>query len=189
MLALLTGSLSLALVGLGFWALQLQGQNNSSFRDIPWDGREPPRPEVNTDQAEMPEAPPRPSEIERRPDEDLSVGVGQVERQLTLVSVVESLFDALNRQDFREAEQQLTGQALEQFDQGLFEPFERIEVSELQRMGSKGSLVTLQGLVTSLSQEGITRRELWAFTLEAGSNQSLITEIATGDVISEQIQE
>jgi hypothetical protein len=174
LLAFLTGSLSVAVVGLVLWMRQLQTPPLPTPADTAQLGT-PSRPQPPTT-TPTPEPPAVPQLPEPTPEE----GGAQVAEA---IRSVQALYAALSRREFEQARQFFSGEAADQFDPAFFEQFARVEVSSLESRGSNGSSVTLQGIVTFVYPDGTSQSETRIFTLDTATSPALITGSAFGQVL------
>ncbi|MEB3263709.1 MAG: hypothetical protein VKJ66_04975 [Synechococcus sp.] len=175
LLAFLTGSLSVALVGLVLWMRQAQ-LTPDPLLPLETPAARTPSPSQTPPTAPSPEPPAVPQLPEATPT-DSEAAVAQA------ISSVQALYAALGRQEFEQARQFFAGQAADQFDPAFFEQFQRVEVSNLESRGSNGTSVTLQGVLTFVYPDGSSQSETRTFTVDTATSPALITGSAFGQVL------
>jgi hypothetical protein len=100
------------------------------------------------------------------------------------VRTVESLYQALSRQDFSAARALFSGEAADQFDPAFFRQFTRVEVADLQPSSRSAGSVTLDGVVSFFYPDGSLQKESRSFTLDTNSDPPRVVASAFGMVVS-----
>ncbi|MFM7676701.1 MAG: hypothetical protein ACKO5F_14235 [Synechococcus sp.] len=175
LLAFLTGSLSVALVGLVLWMRQAQ-LTPDPLPPLETPAARTPSPSQSPAAPLTPEPPAVPQLPEATPT-DSEAAVAQA------ISSVQALYAALGRREFEQARQFFAGEAADQFDPAFFEQFQRVEVSNLESRGSNGTSVTLQGVLTFVYPDGSSQSETRTFTVDTATSPALITGSAFGRVL------
>ncbi len=175
LLAFLTGSLSVAVVGLVLW--MRQAQLTPAPLPLPeTPAARTPSPSPTPAATPTPEPPAVPQLPDATPPES-EAAVAQA------IGSVQALYAALGRRDFEQARQFFAGEAADQFDPAFFEQFQRVEVSNLESRGSNGASVTLQGVLTFVYPDGSSQSETRTFTVDTATSPALITGSAFGRVL------
>jgi hypothetical protein len=99
------------------------------------------------------------------------------------VRTVESLYQALSRQDFSAARALFSGDAADQFDPAFFRQFTRVEVADLQPSSRSAGSVTLDGVVSFFYPDGSLQKEARTFTLDTNSDPPRVVASAFGMVV------
>lgn len=99
------------------------------------------------------------------------------------IASVERLYGALSNRDFDTARSLFGPVAADQFDPAFFEQFSQVSVSDLQEIGSSGTVVELEGRVRFLYPDGSAQVESRSFTVDTASEPALITASAFGRVL------
>jgi serine/threonine-protein kinase len=99
------------------------------------------------------------------------------------VRTVESLYQALSRQDFSAARALFSGDAANQFDPAFFRQFTRVEVADLQPSSRSAGSVTLDGVVSFFYPDGSLQKEARTFTLDTNSDTPRVVASAFGMVV------
>ena len=99
------------------------------------------------------------------------------------VRTVESLYQALSRQDFSAARALFSGEAANQFDPAFFHQFTRVEVADLQPSSRSAGSVTLDGVVSFFYPDGSLQKEARSFTLDTNSDPPRVVASAFGMVV------
>lgn len=99
------------------------------------------------------------------------------------VRTVESLYQALSRQDFSAARALFSGEAANQFDPAFFRQFTRVEVADLQPTSRSAGSVTLDGVVSFFYPDGSLQKEARTFTLDTNSDPPRVVASAFGMVV------
>ena len=99
------------------------------------------------------------------------------------VRTVESLYQALSRQDFNAARALFSGEAANQFDPAFFRQFTRVEVADLQPSSRSAGSVTLDGVVSFFYPDGSLQKEARTFTLDTNSDPPRVVASAFGMVV------
>jgi serine/threonine-protein kinase len=99
------------------------------------------------------------------------------------VRTVESLYQALSRQDFSAARALFSGEAADQFDPAFFRQFTRVEVADLQPTARSAGSVTLDGVVSFIYPDGSLQKEARTFTLDTNSDPPRVVASAFGMVV------
>ena len=99
------------------------------------------------------------------------------------VRTVESLYQALSRQDFSAARALFSGDAADQFDPAFFRQFTRVEVADLQPTSRSAGSVTLDGVVSFFYPDGSLQKEARTFTLDTNSDPPRVVASAFGMVV------
>jgi len=99
------------------------------------------------------------------------------------VRTVESLYQALSRQDFSAARALFSGEAANQFDPAFFHQFTRVEVADLQPSSRSAGSVTLDGVVSFFYPDGSLQKESRSFTLDTNSDPPRVVASAFGMVV------
>ena len=99
------------------------------------------------------------------------------------VRTVESLYQALSRQDFSAARALFSGDAANQFDPAFFRQFTRVEVDDLQPSSRSAGSVTLDGVVSFFYPDGSLQKEARTFTLDTNSDTPRVVASAFGMVV------
>ena len=99
------------------------------------------------------------------------------------VHTVESLYQALSRQDFSAARALFSGEAANQFDPAFFRQFTRVEVADLQPSSRSAGSVTLDGVVSFFYPDGSLQKEARTFTLDTNSDPPRVVASAFGMVV------
>jgi serine/threonine-protein kinase len=99
------------------------------------------------------------------------------------VRTVESLYQALSRQDFSAARALFSGEAANQFDPAFFRQFTRVEVADLQSSSRSAGSVTLDGVVSFFYPDGSLQKEARTFTLDTNSDPPRVVASAFGMVV------
>ena len=99
------------------------------------------------------------------------------------VRTVESLYQALSRQDFTAARALFRGEAADQFDPAFFRQFTRVEVADLQPTSRSAGSVTLDGVVSFFYPDGSLQKEARTFTLDTNSDPPRVVASAFGMVV------
>lgn len=99
------------------------------------------------------------------------------------VRTVESLYQALSRQDFSAARALFSGEAANQFDPAFFHQFTRVEVADLQPSSRSAGSVTLDGVVSFFYPDGSLQKESRSFTLDTNSDPPRVVASAFGTVV------
>lgn len=153
----LGGALLLALAGVLFW---LADRNSPALQ-----GATPPLPSRGASGA---------------------IGHGRnegTEPAAAAVRTVESLYQALSRQDFSAARALFSGEAANQFDPAFFRQFTRVEVADLQPSSRSAGSVTLDGVVSFFYPDGSLQKEARTFTLDTNSDPPRVVASAFGMVV------
>ena len=95
---------------------------------------------------------------------------------------VESLYQALSRQDCSAARALFSGDAADQFDPAFFRQFTRVEVADLQPTSRSAGSVTLDGVVSFFYPDGSLQKEARTFTLDTNSDPPRVVASAFGMV-------
>jgi len=153
----LGGALLLALAGVLFW---LADRNSPALQ-----GATPPLPS-------------------RSPSGAIGLGRNEgTEPAAAAVRTVESLYQALSRQDFSAARALFSGEAANQFDPAFFRQFTRVEVADLQPSSRSAGSVTLDGVVSFFYPDGSLQKEARTFTLDTNSDPPRVVASAFGMVL------
>jgi hypothetical protein len=99
------------------------------------------------------------------------------------VRTVESLYQALSRQDFSAARVLFSGEAADQFDPSFFRQFTRVEVGDLQASARSAGSISLDGVVSFFYPDGSLQKEARTFTLDTNSDPPRVVASAFGRVI------
>ncbi|MCX5956437.1 MAG: hypothetical protein NTW51_08520 [Cyanobacteria bacterium] len=99
------------------------------------------------------------------------------------VRTVESLYQALSRQDFSAARALFRGEAADQFNPAFFRQFTRVEVADLQPTGRSAGSLTLDGVVSFFYPDGSLQKEARTFTLDTNSDPPRVVASAFGRVV------
>lgn len=99
------------------------------------------------------------------------------------VRTVESLYQALSRQDFTAARALFAGAAADQFDPAFFRQFTRVEVADLQPTARSAASITLDGVVSFHYLDGSIQKESRTFTLDTNSDPPRVVASAFGTVV------
>ena len=99
------------------------------------------------------------------------------------VRTVESLYQALSRQDFSAARALFSGEAATQLDPAFFRQFTRVEVADLQPSSRSAGSVTLDGVVSFFYPDGSLQKEARTFTLDTNSDPPRVVASAFGMVV------
>ena len=99
------------------------------------------------------------------------------------IARVERLYGALRNRDFDPARSLFGPVAADQFDPAFFEQFSQVSVSDLQEIGSSGTVVELEGRVRFLYPDGSVQVESRSFTVDTASEPAPITASAFGRVL------
>ena len=99
------------------------------------------------------------------------------------VRTVESLYQALSRQDFSAARALFSDEAATQFDPAFFRQFTRVEVADLQPTSRSAGSVTLDGVVSFFYPDGSLQQEARTFTLDTNSDPPRVVASAFGMVV------
>jgi hypothetical protein len=99
------------------------------------------------------------------------------------VRTVESLYQALSRQDFTAARALFSGDATDQFDPVFFRQFIRVEVADLQPIARSAASITLDGVVSFFYPDGSLQKESRTFTLDINSDPPRVVASAFGMVV------
>ena len=99
------------------------------------------------------------------------------------VRTVESLYQALSRQDFSAARALFSGEAADQFDPAFFRQFSRVEVADLQPTARSTASITLDGVVSFFYPDGSLQKEARTFTLDTNSDPPRVVASAFGMVV------
>ena len=99
------------------------------------------------------------------------------------VRTVESLYQALSRQDFIAARALFSGAAADQFNPAFFRQFSRVEVADLQTTARSAATITLDGVVSFFYPDGSLQKEARTFTLDTNSDPPRVVASAFGMVV------
>jgi hypothetical protein len=99
------------------------------------------------------------------------------------VRTVESLYQALSRQDFSAARALFRGEAADQFNPAFFRQFTRVEVADLQPTARSAGSLTLDGVVSFFYPDGSLQKEARTFTLDTNSDPPRVVASAFGRVV------
>jgi hypothetical protein len=99
------------------------------------------------------------------------------------VRTVESLYQALSRQDFIAARALFSGAAADQFNPAFFRQFSRVEVADLQPTARSAATITLDGVVSFFYPDGSLQKEARTFTLDTNSDPPRVVASAFGMVV------
>jgi len=99
------------------------------------------------------------------------------------VRTVESLYQALSRQDFTAARALFRGEAADQFNPAFFRQFTRVEVADLQPTARSAGSVSLDGVVSFFYPDGSLQKEARTFTLDTTSDPPQVVASAFGKVV------
>ena len=188
----LGGALLLALAGVLFW---LAERNSPALQ-----GATPSLPSrgaggaigLGRNEGTEPEAAAsaRTGPVETPPAPVLPEGPGRTEQgaegqaaAAAAVRTVESLYQALSRQDFSAARALFSGEAANQFDPAFFRQFTRVEVADLQPSSRSAGSVTLDGVVSFFYPDGSLQKEARTFTLDTNSDPPRVVASAFGMVV------
>ena len=128
--------------------------------------------------------------VETPPAPVLPEGPGSTEQEAegqaaaaAAVRTVETLYQALSRQDFSAARALFSGEAADQFDPAFFRQFTRVEVADLQPSSRSAGSVTLDGVVSFFYPDGSLQKEARTFTLDTNSDPARVVASAFGMVV------
>jgi len=99
------------------------------------------------------------------------------------VRTVESLYQALSRQDFTAARALFAGAAADQFDPAFFRQFTRVTVDDRQPTAHSAGSITLDGVVSFHYPDGSIQKESRTFTLDTNSDPPRVVASAFGTVV------
>jgi len=105
------------------------------------------------------------------------------EGQAAAVRTVESLYQALSRQDFAAARALFSGEASDQFDPAFFRQFTRVEVSDLQPTARSAGSITLDGVVSFFYPDGSLQEEARTFTIDTNGDPPRVVASAFDRVL------
>jgi hypothetical protein len=105
------------------------------------------------------------------------------EGQAAAVRTVETLYQALIRQDFAAARALFSGEAADQFDPAFFRQFTRVEVSDLQPTAQSAGSITLDGVVSFFYPDGSLQEEARTFTIDTNGDPPRVVASAFGRVL------
>ena len=103
--------------------------------------------------------------------------------QAAAVRTLESLYQALSRQDFAAARALFSGEAADQFDPTFFRQFTRVEVSDLQPTARSSGSITLDGVVSFFYPDGSLQEEARTFTLDTNGESPRVVASAFDRVL------
>ena len=99
------------------------------------------------------------------------------------VRTVESLYQAISRQDFTAARVLFSGEAADQFDPTFFRQFTRVEVGDLQPTARSAGSISLDGVVSFFYPDGSLQKEARSFILDTNSDPPRVVASAFGRVV------
>jgi serine/threonine protein phosphatase PrpC len=162
-LGFLAGALAVGLAGVLAWFVWLNRapQQSSAPTATP-----PTAPTEAVQPATPPQAP----------------NLDQAELEKALATVQE-LYQALSQRDANAVRQRVSSSAADQFEPSVYEPMQRVEVSDLREINRRGATVELEGVVTYVYSDGTSQSESRSFSVDTSSTPALVTASGFGQVL------